>query len=244
MNEDTRVAVCCYAGDQNQVVTMFDFYLHHDCPVVILSPEDAKVEIEQRPDALGRIDNRFGGEKCYIGEKAITRMREHLKILLTFPENFFLIHDADSFCLSTELPGYLYAEPDVVWSNLKFDDIPKQQAFYPKGFPHVSFQPPWFLSRKTIKALLAVADDVTINPNMLFIDYWLVQLAEKAGLPWKGFSDAISYPTAEPFWAGAAWDAVRNRGTTFVHSVKSYEVCSKLVAAHKSFKKDQAHGRY
>jgi hypothetical protein len=233
MNEDTRVAVCCYAGDRQQVVNALDIYLHHDCPLVVLSPEDSKVEI---PD----VETRFGGERCYIGEKAITRMREHLKILLTFPENFFLIHDADSFCLTPKLPDYLYAEPDLLWTNLKLDDIPQQQAFYPEGFPHIALHPPWFMSRKTIEGLLAVADGVTPNPEMLFIDYWLIQLAIKAGLHWKGFPEAVSFPTYDPFFAGAAWDAVRYRGTTFVHAVKTRETLMCLMHAHKLYNGDHS----
>jgi len=234
LNPDTRVAVCCYAGDQNQVVDMLDIYLHHECPVVILSPEDAQVEISG-------VENRFGGERCYIGEKAIIRMRKHLEILLSFPENYFLIHDADSFCLTPIIPKYIYDEPDALWTNIKIDDSPQQQAFYPEGFPHIAFHPPWFLSRKTIEALLAVADDVTPNQNMLFIDYWLIQLAIKAGIKWRGFPNAISFPTYDPFFAGAAWDAVRYRGTTFVHAVKTREICMQLMHANSLFIEDQSH---
>ena len=234
LNADTRVAVCCYAGDQNQVIAMRDIYLHHECPVVVLSPEDAKAEVPG-------LENRFGGERCYIGEKAIARMREHMKILLTFPENHFLIHDADSFCLTPELPKYLYSAPNLLWTNIKIDDSPQQQAFYPEGFPHIAFHPPWFMSRHTIEGLLAVADDVTVNPNMLFIDYWLIQLAIKAGIKWHCFPNAISFPTYDPFFAGAAWDAVRYRGTTFVHSVKTREVCMQLMTAHSLYIEDQFH---
>jgi len=231
MNPDTRIAVCCYDGDAHQVSQMMRFYQHHECPITILSPDDSRVMISG-------VDNRWGGKRCYIGPDCIDRMREHLKILLTYPEHHFLIHDADSFCLTPELPYYLYVEPDVLWSSIIMNEIPQQQEFFPPGFPHIAFHPPWFLSRKTIEALLDVADEVAYNPNMPYIDYWLVQLAMQGGLPWKGFKASISYPTAEPFYHGAAWDAVRYRGTVFAHSVKSLEALDLLMTASKLYQKD------
>ena len=230
LNPDTRVAVCCYAGDRHQVEAMLDIVLHHECPVVILSPEDAAVGI-QHPG----VENRPAGPNEYTGYKSIARFRQHLEMLLTFPESFFLINDADSFCLTPKLPDYLYAEPGVLWSNIIKNEVPQQQQFFPEGFPHVAFQPPWFLSRSVIKTLLAVAGDVAPNPGILFIDYWLVQLAFKAGLKWRGVPGAFSIPTWEPFWTKVAADAVRHRGATFVHAVKTREVCDILMLSRKQY---------
>jgi hypothetical protein len=230
MNEDTRVAVCCYAGDQDQVLSNLGLYLHHKCPVVVLSPDDSRAEM------VPCVETRFGGERCYIGEKAIDRMRKHLEILLTFPETYFLINDADSFCLTPKIPLYIYAKPDILWTNLKDEDMPPQEsAFYPEGFPHIAFHPPWFMSRKTIKKLLAVADKITPNPNMLFIDYWLVQLAIEAGLKWRGFPEAISYPTYDLYFRDLAQKAVRERGTTFVHAVKDAKTALSLLIEHHHY---------
>lgn len=230
MNPNTRVVVCCYAGDRRQVEAMFDFNRHHACPIVVLSPEDSAVEIHHPG-----VENRAVGPNEYTGYKSLARFRKHLEILLTFPEDFFFINDSDSFCLTPQFPNYIYAEPDLLWTNLKIDDATSQQAFYPEGFPHLAFQPPWFFSRNTIKALLAVADDVTPNPNMLFIDYWLVQLAVAAGVQWKGFPGCISWPMHDPYFARAAWEAVRYHGTTFVHAVKTRELCDYLMDAQRLF---------
>ena len=234
MNPDTRVAVCCYTGDQQQVESMFDFNLHHECPVVILSPEDAAVEIH-RPG----VENCAVGPNEYIGYKSIARFRQHLEVLLTFPENFFLINDSDSFCLAPRLPDYLYRDAGLLWMNYKVNDAEVQHKFIPDGFPRIAFHPPWFFSRRTIKALLAVADEVTPNPNMLFIDYWLVQLAVQAGLQWEGFPGAISWPMRDPtersFFARAAWESVRYHGTTFVHAVKTREVLDYLKEARRLY---------
>lgn len=234
LNPDTRVAVCCYQGDQRQVELMLDCNLHHGCPVVILSPEDSPVEI-LRPGVV----NRSAGPNEYTGYKSLARFREHLEILLTFPENFFLINDCDSFCLTPKLPDYLYAEPDLLWTNLKVNDAAVQHPFFPPGFPRIAFQPPWFFSRNTIKALLSVTDAVTPNPDMLFIDYWLVQLALQGGIQWKGFPEAISWPMRDASERGhfsrSAWECVRYHGTTFVHAIKTREVCDYLLNARKLY---------
>ena len=235
INPDTRVAVCCYAGDKHQVESSLDFILHHECPTVILSPRDSPVEIIHPG-----VENIAAGPNEYTGYKSLARFREHLETLLMFPENHFLIHDSDSFCLTPKLPDYLYAEPDLLWSNLKINDaVATQHKFFPPGFPKIAFQPPWFFSRNTIKALLSAVNDVTPNPNMLFIDYWLVQLALKAEIQWKGFPGAISWPMRNPtethHFARAAWEAVRYHGITYVHAVKTRDVCEFLMDARRLY---------
>jgi hypothetical protein len=231
MNEDTRIAICCYAGDQHQVIKTLGQYLHHRRPVVVLSPEDSKAEIR-----YPGIENRFAGKRAYIGQESLDRQRLHLQELLKFPENRFLIHDADSVCLSPKIPDYLYAEPDLVWSNLVNDGIPEHQPAYPPGFPHIAFQPPYFLSRRTIEAMLAVAEGITANPTMPFIDHYMVQLTLKAGLPYRSFRDGVSCPiSGDPASAQVATDGVRNGGLIFIHSVKRVEDMTRLLQARNQY---------
>jgi hypothetical protein len=221
MNPDTRVAVCCYAGDASQVAENIDLYLHHECPVVILSPEDSKVEIPG-------IDNRSGGLAGHIGGHTLERERRHLEILLSFPEKYFMIHDADSVCLDPEFPAYLYAEPDLVWSNQVNDGIPQHQATFPEGWPHVAFQPPYFLSRKTIEAMLAVADQVVISHDMMpFIDYYMVQLTMTAGLPWRRFENCVCCPPS------LAMRLVQTNNVSILHGVKSPKDMRALMTARQ-----------
>ena len=228
---NTRVAICGYQGDAHQVISLLPYHQRHGWPITLLTPTDSPVH-------LPGLDCRIGGKRCYIGEDAIRRMQVHLGILLDeTSEDFFLIHDADSVLLDPKIPDYLYAEPGVLWSSLVFNSIPEQQPFYPDGMPRVAFHPPWFISRDVIRKLLAT--DVPFNPDMLLIDYWLVQAAIAAGVPWRGFPASISYPTAEPFWAGAAWDAVRHRGSAFIHSVKTPETADLLNTARRLYLEDQ-----
>lgn len=231
MNEDTRIAICCYAGDQHQVIKSLGQYLHHQRPVVVLSPVDSKAEIR-----YAGIENRFGGLRAYIGQASLDRQREHLRILLEFPENRFLIHDADSVCLEPKLPDYLYAEPDLVWSNVVNDGIPEHQPAYPQGFPHIAFQPPYFLSRKTIEAMLAVAGRLRANPTMPFIDHYMVQLTLEAGLSYRSFLNGVSCPiSGDPVSARIAENAVRNEGLVFIHSIKRLEDLEMLISARQHY---------
>ncbi len=228
MNEDTRIAVCCYAGDRHQVIHGLDVYLHHECPVVILSPENSEVRIDH-----SGVENRSGGRRGHRGQDSLDRQRRHLEILLTFPERFFFINDADSFCLSPKLPSFLYDEPNIVWSNLCDVNLYDPSAVYPEGVPHLAFWPPYFLSRETIKAMLAVADRYQMGPNQLTgnIDYYMVQLARMAGLAWRGYPIELIYPHEGPH----VCDAVREHGVTFIHSVKDAKTVRALVEAHKLY---------
>lgn len=233
MNEDTRVAVCCYAGDGGQVIGNLDLYTHHECPVVILSPEDSKVEIDHP-----RVDNRFGGKRAYIGQLSFDRQRRHLEILLDFPEKYFFINDADSACLSPKLPDYLYAEPDLVWSMVATDEDPTTVL---AGFPHVAFQPPYFLSRKTIEAMLAVPNDILPSAANLAramgaidcIDHYMARLTVMAGLPWRGLAGAVGgHFSTNPDHLAVGLNAVKNEGFIFIHGAKAGNAWPAFITAY------------
>lgn len=247
MNKDTRISVHCYEGDAHQVRNALPLYLHHQCPVTIISPTDSRVTIEgldcryagARAGSTGRWASDFkqeGSERIVTGGPiANERQRLQMKALLDCPENFFLMNDSDSMCLHAELPSYLYAEPDIVWSNLVHDPLPRNQPGYAPGFPRLALQPPYFLSRWTIEAMLAVADQVTVNPVMPWIDHYMLQLAVQAKLVWKGFPDGLSsdlYHIGHLEWAQVQ---VRHLGRIFIHSAKSKETWGPLLHAHTQF---------
>jgi hypothetical protein len=232
MNSDTRIAVCCYAGDGNQVGGALPFLWHHKCPITILSPDDQPFTIDHP-----MIDNRCGGKRAYTGQLSLDRQWEQLKILLTYPEDFFLIHDADSICLSPKIPDYLYAE-DVLWSNLVHDNMRERaQGFYMDGFPRIAFQPPYFLSRRTLKKLLApvMEKNLDMNPTLPFIDHYMVQLAVKAGVPWKDFTDGFTGPISSDYSSFVrAWTAVQ-RGAVLIHSIKAPAFGQSLMLARANY---------
>jgi hypothetical protein len=243
MNPDTRVAVCCYEGDQHQVVEFMDLYTHHKCPIVVLSPENSKANIPG-------VENRHAGKRAYSGPDMLDRFMEYLKILLTFPENHFFIADSDSFCLEPKLPDYLYENPDIVWSNMGYcDDVAAPQegaAFtaFAVDCPHVSLGSPWFLSRKTIEALLAVTDHVPYSTEaLIYTDLYLVQLCHKAGLRWRGFYNRTSFRID----VTADWATQQQReealqtglsharaGANMMHSIKSAATAQVLLTAYNT----------
>lgn len=238
MNPDTRVAICCYADDQFQVVEMAALYRHHGCPITILSPDDSKVFLD-----FGA--NRSAGKRAIVGQDSIDRQAAHLKALLEFPEKFFLVHDSDSFCLSPEIPAYLYAEPDLVWSNLIVDSMafrnglcdgpsgePRKQ-YYPVGFPKLAFQPPYFFSRSVLEKLVAASASVEMNPHLPFIDHYMVQLAVAADVPWRCFPNGFSAPiSSHPDMPGLAYQKVM-AGVVMVHGAKGSKFSDPLVQAYK-----------
>jgi hypothetical protein len=240
MNEDTRVAVCCYAGDAFQVIEMMDLYIHHECPITILSPSDSKVSIH-----APRTDNQFAGNAAIIGQDSIDRQAEHLKILLTYPEKFFLINDSDSFCLSSEIPTYLYIEPDCLWSNMITDSHPyrsglcdgpsgePRKKYYPDGFPKLALQPPYFFSRTVLEKLVAAIVSVIMNPHLPFIDHYMTQLAVQANVSCKGFTNGWSGPiSSHPDMPRAVLGAV-NSGAVMIHGAKGIKWSAPLSIAHR-----------
>jgi hypothetical protein len=144
LNPSTLVVVHCYAGDRARVEAFMPFWLHHECPVLVLSPEDAPVELDHHP----LITYRSAGRAGWKGPHTVHRQIAHWKIAAEFPQKHFLMHDSDSVCLSPELPRYLYAEPDVFWCNVI-------------GTHYLNYEPPYFLSRENLLRMIDIAD----HPN-------------------------------------------------------------------------------
>lgn len=233
MNSDTRVIVFAYAGDAAQAENNLPYYLHHQCPVTIMSPDDAPVNLGV---ASGLdVTYRTGGKRAYIGVDAIERQRVHLELMLDFPEKYFFCNDADSLCLTPELPAYLYAQSDVFWSNEISDCMHER----PEGYllPRVALHPPWFMSRDTVEKFLMVADMVSVDLQTPFIDHWFLQLATACGIRHKDFVNGnTSFPTEnDEFHFGVLSGKVRYQGTIFVHTVKSQRVLQRLVEDRKFF---------
>lgn len=239
MNPSTIVVCHAYKGDLNQVEQNLSYYVHHQCPVVILSPENAPITRVS--------DNRVicmsGGEAGWIGPHTLKRQLTHLRMLVDrFPyTEHFLLNDADSLCLSPEIPAYLYKDPKIFWSNEVRDTNPS-----PSLLPKLAFQPPYFLHRDTIHALLAVCDLPTSyygepqTPESWpmpvptdCIDHFMLQLVYGAGLPHFSFHTGASFETNSQNGLEAMVHQVRS-GKVLLHSVKLQPSLDALVAAYKS----------
>jgi len=236
MNPDTLVAVSAYAGDVHQVEHNLPIYLHHGCPVVILSPADAPIRI----DRLG-VTCLSDGLKGWAGPQTLDRQRKFLELLLKFPHGHFLFHDADSICLSPKLPKYCYESPDTIWSNEVMDTNPA-----PSMLPKIAMQPPYFLSRKSIRAMLegtpATSYFTRENPAdwpLPFptecIDHYMLQLTYGAKIPHLSFFTGASFETATERGFAEMSKLVRNHGRVMIHSVKTASVLHQLLLDHRGF---------
>lgn len=188
MNPSTLVSVHCYKGDEERVKGFLPYYLHHKCPVAIMSPEDSRVEFGSKLFISGETEIGFfhAGKRAYIGQESLDRQIEHLKILLALDNprsDFFLLNDSDSLCLTPEIPPYVYTEP-VLWSNEVIDP-----RTHPTNLPRLALQPPYFCSRNVLTWLVNAAPKVTMHPITPYVDHFMLQLCHAAGVTHKPFEN-------------------------------------------------------
>jgi hypothetical protein len=225
----TIVTVHGYEGDAHQIRDLMPCYEHHHLPIVIVTPEDSRIE------NMGPHICRWGGQREYIGLKSFARQVEHWKIMLDYDATHYLCNDSDSFCLAPELPAYLYAE-DVVWSNEVSDMMHKLPA--PYAWPRFAMQPPYFLSRGLVERLIAAAPLVEPDPRMLFIDWFFMACCVRGNIPHKNFRDGLSCGTAHTHGLRVMTDAVWRHGKIFVHSIKNAAIRRQLEFARKQYIKN------
>lgn len=243
----TLVSVHCYSGDRNQVEDQLPYHKRLGHNVVVLSPEDAPVE-------LPGVECRTGGQAEWCGWKSIRRQFNHMRQLASMPYNWYLMNDSDSLCIQRSVPEYLYGDDGLFWSNTEYNlttdhsDLSKQYR-YPRGyhFPHVGFTPPFFMSKAVLNKLLEAEAQFPwdSDPILPAIAWQMMVLAVVAGVPYR------TYPTAPGFRSsfaayrhsdmhsngfpvdGAAQmvESVR-RGTVMLHSIKHRKVLDAVSAAY------------
>lgn len=223
MNNNTLVSVHGYKGDEHQVLNNLPVYEHHKCPIVIFSPVNSRIE------RVGPHICRFGGNRAYVGPESLNRQRIHLRMLLDYPFEFFLANDSDSFCLTPELPAYLFEQKGVLWSNEVSDMMHPRLRNY--RFPRLAFQPPYFFSREVIERLIKV--DVAPDVTTPFIDWVMMAWAILSQCPHRSYPDGFSCPTGDPTSASVMIDHVLNRGRVMLHSIKTPKVLNQLLACRK-----------
>jgi len=224
----TIVTIHGYAGDAHQINDLRPMYEHHNLPIVVMTPEDSRIE------KFGPHICRWGGKREYIGLKSFARQVEHWKIMLDYDATHYLCNDSDSFCISPELPTYLYEE-DVVWSNEVSDLMHNLPP--PYAWPRFAMQPPYFLSRHLVERLIAAAPFVVPDPRMLFIDWFFMACCVKGGIPHKNFRDGMSCCTRNPHGLKVMTDQVWRHGKIFIHSVKNATIRRQLEYARGQFLK-------
>jgi hypothetical protein len=241
MNDNTLVVVCAYAGDIQQVRNNMPVYQHHKCPVVVMSPTDAPINNEWG----NGVSVTHDGLKGWIGPQTLERQRQMMERMLTFPHEYFLVNDADSICLSPEIPAYLYADPHMVWSNEVQDTNPGESLLV-----KIALQPPYFFSRRVIEGMLRCA--ATGLPTSYIsgrtpegwplphptqcIDHWMLQVACGSGFPHFNFHTGASFETQSSHGLETMATLVRQHGRVLLHSIKKADVVTRLIREHATYR--------
>jgi len=240
MNSDTLVVICGYDGDAHQIEQTMPWYVWHECPVIIMSPEDAPITASKQSG----ITFRHAGKRGWTGRHTLERQRLYFQMMLEYPFGHFLMHDADSICVSAEFPRYLYESPDTFWSNEVTDTNPG-----PSYLPKLAFQPPYFTSRKTIKRLVDAKEadsyygDFGPLPEQKLpvptecIDHFLLQLVYGAGVSHLSFPDGASFETNSEHGMKTMGGLVRGHGKIFLHSVKTDVALQYILGSRSLYKK-------
>lgn len=233
----TLVAISGYSGDQHQIESNWPVYAHHKCPVLILSPKDAPVK------KVHNSKNFSAGFKGWIGPHTLKRQVMFLRELMSQSEDFYLFHDSDSVCLSPAIPKYLFDSPDVFWSNEVRDTNTS-----PSHLPKLAFQPPYFFSKRVLRALVRTSATPAQSFTILTaqgtmplptecIDHFMLQLVYAAGLQHRSFPDGSSWETTSEVGLTQMSEHVRALGKVFIHQVKTRPVLDRLMADRVTYLK-------
>jgi hypothetical protein len=230
----TLVVVHCYAGDQPLVEMMLPYWLHHGHPLLLLSPEDAPVNIEHPG-----VTCKSSGLRGWKGPHTIHRQIAHWKLTSEESFDYVFLNDADSLCLTPELPAYLYSEPDAFYCNVLCHEFEHREDDHP------NLNPPYWMSHETLDKLITAADAVKeATPHLASsiddddtayeyhrtveflephdwgqaIDGWYSHIVMNVlGLTWKDFFDgATTWPRGV-----AGMLAGVDRGARFLHGIKT-----------------------
>lgn len=240
MSPDTLVVVCGYAGDAQQIHNNLPYYLHHKAPVLVLSPLDAPVFIRHKDVVC-----KSGGKRAYIGQDSLDRQLAHMRLMLDQPFQHFLAHDSDSVVLSSRLPGYLYAKPNQLWSNVVSDAMHDDKRAPDYKYPHLAFQPPYFFNRHVLERLIKAAEKIKADPNTPFIDWAMMAWCVEAGIPYENYPDGCSCPSNRGPGAGydVMYELVRRHGRYILHSIKDRQVLLEMANARLMYLKKTPYGR-
>ena len=193
-----------------------------------MSPADSPVSI-----IAHGVDNQLVGKRAYIGRDSLERHRGCLSVCLEYPENYFLLHDADSLCLSPELPRVLFevADKGLVWSNEVIEPRPHETPYR-----KIAMQPPYFLTRHTLYRILT-APPIPEHPITPYIDWWWTAHCWSAGVDCRPFTDLEHPATYMPGTSiSDPWQQldyrIRTTGTIMMHPIKTDEQLQGCLSAY------------
>ena len=234
MNGKTLVVVQCWAGDIARVNTALEQYVHHGLPVLLLSPEDSQACIEHP-----LIICRSAGPNAYNDETSVHRYLAQLRALVEYDYDWFLLNESDSFCLSSQLPDFIYEDEEVVWSNyaiprgwMELNHEPDVEAAM--VVHDTAMQAPWFLSHRALERMVSIDEAAWDDcPSYArFIDWWFHTATHRAGLRHEDYG---KYGTTWPIvglWGAACVRPDILGGAIMIHAVKDHEALGAVLEAY------------
>lgn len=234
LNPKTLVSCHGYYGDSIQIRNMLRYQEHHQCPLIILSPVDSRIE------RMGPHICRFAGKRAYVGDLSLTRQFAQMRVLLEYPFEYFLANDSDSLCLSPRIPEYLYKDPHNFWSNEVSDLMHQRKSDY--QWPRQAFQPPYFFSRSILEKMIATEGTFAYDQQTPFIDWVMMAICHAGGIPHKNFRDGISCPTSDAHSRGHMVNHIVQRGAVMLHSVKTQFSLQAMVSARHQWSREHGKG--
>lgn len=216
----------------HQIKNFIKFYEHHKCPLVIFSPEDSPIKV------VGPHICRWQGmgRRAYIGPVSLQRQVIQLRAALEYKDfDWFLMNDSDSFCLTPDIPAYLYERRDVMWGNLVSDEMHPRKPDY--QFPRQALQPPYFCSRQVLQKFVDFAPSLRPDPTTPFIDWQMRQVPHIGGIPISNFRDGVSCPSSDG--NSLAWmiQNIVDRGAVMIHSVKTPRAFQEIISARVNWRR-------
>lgn len=229
----TLVVVHGFDGDAELMKRHLPFYESHGCPILVLSPEDAPIH------HMGDHMCRHGGKRGHVGTTACERQLAHYKIALEYSVDFYLMYDADAISLEPEIPAYLYEHYTEVFSNEVMDarfDQPGADPEYHKPLSPIAMQPPYFMSRASLRKMVEAAPLVKPDPITPFQDWYPVQLCHAAGIRVSALRNAHSSDAREPQFFLAMAKSVAQDGAYFLHAIKTLSVMAYMEQLYRKRK--------
>lgn len=234
LNPHTLVSCHGYFGDSAQIRGMLRYQEHHQCPLIIVSPVDSRIE------RLGPHICRFAGKRQYTGVLSLERQFAQLRVLLEYPFEFFLANDSDSLCISPKIPEYLYKDPVNLWSNEVSDLMHQRKPGY--KWPRLAFQPPYFFSREILERMVKTEGTFEYDMQTPFIDWLMMAICVAGDIPHKNFRDGVSCPTSDNHSRQHMVNNIVKRGAVMLHSVKTPLALQEMVSARHQFNRIRGNG--
>lgn len=233
MSNNILLSIHCYDGDSHIVNFMLKQHEKLNFPIIIMSPEDSPVKGNNSHLCLQ------SGRKGYTGYHTLERQKLQMERLLEEHHfDYYLMHDADSVCLCSELPDYLFSD-DCFYSNIVSDHFHRRPLGW--SLPRIAFQTPYFMSRKILKKFIDAARNFNStnipDHGTAFIDFWMMKIAVDNNIPYKNYLDGTSCP-AYPFGSDGHLhhrELISLFGHKFIHAIKTESVLDDLVSLYNEY---------